>query len=93
MKVLFIGNSHTYFNDMPQAQEYRSEITVLTQASGKSSKISETAELLRYTESANMLTEFYKELFGRFVNRIVVFKRDEVGFELKCGLTLRERLR
>lgn len=77
---------------MTQAQEYRSEITMLTQAGGKSSVISETAELLRYTESAEMLTEFDEELFERFVNRIVVYKRDEVGFELKCGLTLRERL-
>jgi hypothetical protein len=78
---------------MTQAQEYRSEITVLTQAGGKSSVISETAELLRYTESAEMLREFDEELFERFVNRIIVFKRDEIGFELKCGLTLRERLK
>ena len=78
---------------MTQAQEYRSEIAVLTQAAGKSAKISATAELLKYTENAKMLTEFDEELFARFVNRIVVYKRDEVGFELKCGLTLRERLR
>ena len=78
---------------MTQAQEYRSEITVLTQAAGKSSLISETADLLKFTEGADMLTEFDEELFERFVNRIVVFRRDEVGFELKCGLTLRERLR
>lgn len=77
---------------MTQAQEYRSEITVLTQAAGKSLVISETTELLKFTESAEMLTEFDETLFERFVNRIVVFKRDEIGFELKCGLTLRERL-
>ena len=78
---------------MTQAQEYRSEITVLTQAAGKSSVISETTELLKFTEGTDMLTEFDEELFARYVNRIVVFKRDEVGFELKSGLTLRDRLR
>ena len=78
---------------MTQAAEYRTEISVLSQAvSGETSKVGETTALLKYAEKAEMLTEFDEELFVKFVNRIVVFKRNEIGFELKCGLTLRERL-
>lgn len=78
---------------MTQAAEYRTEISVLSQAaSGETSKVGETTALLKYAEKAEMLTEFDEELFNKFVNRIIVFKRNEIGFELKCGLTLRERL-
>ena len=33
-----------------------------------------------------------EDLFKQFVKRIIVFSRDEIGFELKCGLLLRERM-
>ncbi|MBR3997522.1 MAG: hypothetical protein IKI93_04175 [Clostridia bacterium] len=59
---------------------------------GDTSKVNETAALLKYVENAGMLTVFDELLFEKFVNRIIVFKRNEIGFELKCGLTLRERL-
>ncbi len=38
-----------------------------------------------------MLTSFDAVLFERFVDRIIVYSRREIGFELKCGITLRER--
>ena len=78
---------------MTQAQEYREEIAMLNRTmTGDTSKVNETMALLRYAENAEMLTEFDEELFVKFVNRIVVLKRNEIGFELKCGLTLKERL-
>lgn len=78
---------------MTQAQEYREEIAMLNRTmTGDTSKVNETMALLKYVENAEMLTAFDGELFVKFVNRIVVFKRNEIGFELKCGLTLRERL-
>lgn len=39
-----------------------------------------------------MLKGFDDELFTRFVERILVYSRTEIGFELKCGITLKERL-
>ena len=78
---------------MTQAQEYRDEIDLLNRTmTGDTSKVNETAALLKYVENAKMLTVFDEVLFKKFVNRIIVFKRDEIGFELKCGLTLKERL-
>lgn len=38
-----------------------------------------------------MLQEFDKDLFDRYVKRIIVHSRNDIRFELKCGLTLRER--
>ena len=40
---------------------------------------------------ASMLQEFDEDLFERFVKRIIVHSRSDIRFELKCGLTLRER--
>ena len=40
----------------------------------------------------SLLQEFDDDLFKEYVNRIIVRSRNEVRFELKCGLTLRERM-
>jgi len=52
----------------------------------------EVSELLQYATKATMLKGFDGELFTRFVERILVYSRTEIGFELKCGITLKERL-
>lgn len=49
-------------------------------------------ELLRFTSKSSMLLEFDSAVFERFVDHIIVFSREEIGFELKCGITLKERL-
>lgn len=52
----------------------------------------EVSDLLQYATKAAMLKGFDGELFTRFVERILVCSRTEIGFELKCGITLKERL-
>jgi DNA invertase Pin-like site-specific DNA recombinase len=52
----------------------------------------EVSELLQYATKSEMLDTFDGKLFTRFVERIIVYSRAEIGFELKCGLTLKERL-
>jgi len=47
---------------------------------------------LQYATKSEMLNDFDGELFTRFVERILVYSRTEIGFELKCGITLKERL-
>jgi site-specific DNA recombinase len=54
--------------------------------------LSEVSALLQYAAKASMLTGFDGELFARFVERVLVYSRTEIGFELKCGITLKERL-
>lgn len=50
------------------------------------------SELLQYTTKASMLKGFDEELFNRFVERFMYIPAEEIGFELKCGLTLKERV-
>ena len=49
-------------------------------------------ELLKFTKESEMLAQFDGELFTRFVEHIIVYKRTEIGFELKCGPVFRERI-
>lgn len=54
--------------------------------------VHETRKLLQYTCKAKMLTVFDGTIFQQFVEQILVYSRAEIGFKLKCGITLRERL-
>lgn len=49
-------------------------------------------DLYAYCCKSEMHSIYDEEVFKRFVNWIVVFSRDEVGFRLNCGITLRERM-
>ena len=78
---------------LSQADSFRDEINALKNAvSGDVTKIDEAAALLRFTGKGGILQEFDDDLFQEYVNRIIVRSRNEVCFELKCGLTLRERM-
>lgn len=48
--------------------------------------------LLRFAEKTTITTKFDEKLFQKFVDRIIVHSRNKVCFELKCGLTLTERM-
>lgn len=54
--------------------------------------LNEVSTLLQYATKAAMLNGFDGDIFKRFVNRIIVYSRTEIGFELKCGITLKEKL-
>lgn len=82
---------------LTQADEYRADIeAVRTGMTGGALKITETEKLLRFTEQSALqggaIENFDEALFSDFVDRILVFDRNEIGFVLKCGLTLRERI-
>jgi len=55
--------------------------------------LSEVSALLQYATKASMLTSFDGGIFERFVERVIVYSRTEIGFELKCGITLKERVK
>lgn len=59
---------------------------------GNLTEIEEVNRLLKFVAKAKMLTAYKDELFEKYVERIIVYSRDEVGFKLKCGITLKERL-
>ncbi len=49
-------------------------------------------DLYAYCCKSEMHSVYDEEVFKRFVNWIIIFSRDEVGFRLNCGITLRERM-
>jgi len=76
-----------------EAESYRDEIESLTFAmNSEISKAHEVRELLKFTNKAQMLTTFDGELCECFVNQVFVYSREVVGFQMKCGITLREGL-
>ena len=76
-----------------ELEDFRDEIDSLTYAmNNERSKTYEVRKLLRFANKAQMLLAFDGELFERYVNQVIVYSREEVGFQLKCGITLRERM-
>lgn len=72
-------------------EEIRAKMRCLDRA-GENSGIKETEKLLHFAETAEMLTEFSDDLFTDFVDSIYVYTRTCIGFRLKCGLTLKEKV-
>lgn len=54
--------------------------------------IAAARELYTYCSKAEMHSIYDEEIFKRFVNWVVIFSREEVGFRLNCGITLIERM-
>ena len=81
-------------NELLQEAEriQRQKESLLRFLSSDSRNLSEVSAILQYATKAAMLKSFDGELFTRFVERIHVYSRAEIGFELKCGITLKERL-
>lgn len=61
-------------------------------ANGNFIKTEEVNQLLKFTSKSKMLTVYEDELFESVVDNIIVYSREEIGLELKCGITLKERL-
>lgn len=66
--------------------------TLLHLINGESSKAQEIEDLIKFTNKADMIDTFDEKIFNEYVEQIMVFSREEIGFILKCGLTLRERM-
>jgi len=48
--------------------------------------------LYKFCSKSEMLNEYSDELFEKHISRVIVYSRDSVGFELKCGIVFTERL-
>ncbi len=55
-------------------------------------KADELQKLLRFVSKAIMMDGFDDEAFLTYVDSITIHSRGEAAFELKCGLSLKERL-
>lgn len=65
---------------------------IIAKISGGSKQKEALEDILHYTSGASMITEFDEDLFTRFVDRVIVYSRTEIGFDMKCGPIFRERI-
>lgn len=57
-----------------------------------SEELKELNKLLLFLAKADMINNFEDKLFNDIVKDISVFSREEININLKCGLSLKERL-
>ena len=55
-------------------------------------KIEYATTLYKFCSKSEMLNEYSDEFFEKYVSRVIVYSRDVIGFELKCGIIFTERL-
>lgn len=81
--------------DSLAAEESRLEAarkSLAGQVSGGNKQGAALEELLKFTSHREMLEAFDEQLFLQHVDHIIVYKRNEIGFSMKCGPTFREVL-
>ena len=76
-----------------QAEELREKKRLLqSDMAGDNAIGGEVEELYQYLcKEGHFLESFSEEMVGRFVERITVLDTKQIGFQLKCGLYLKER--
>ncbi|WP_350343212.1 recombinase family protein [Proteinivorax tanatarense] len=60
---------------------------------GEVNRVTELEQLIKYVSKTDTILEFDEDRFEQFVDKIIAFSPTEIGFELKCGITLRERMK
>ena len=73
-----------------QLQEGKKQM--INTVSGDRTKIEALEKLMKFVLGSEMLTEYSDEIFLSHVEGIIVLSREEIVFELNCGLKLKERL-
>jgi len=74
---------------LAQTEACKKEIEAVQKVDTKGSAV---LKFLHFINKSAVLQEFQPELFKLFVENILVYNRQEIGFKLKCGLTFRERI-
>lgn len=88
--AIYAQQNDALIKQSEQLTAQKNAITARVSGGDKQKKALE--DILHFTARASMMTEFDKALFTRFVDRVIVYSRTEIGFAMKCGLTLRERI-
>lgn len=83
-----------------QSNELRCEATRLKEKkevlyhtiNGGMAKVEDLVQLIKYVSKIKSFEAFDEEIFNQFVEKIIIISRAEIGFNLKCGITLKERM-
>jgi site-specific DNA recombinase len=83
-----------------QNNEIRKEAALLKEqkeavsrlVNGEMTVAAEVEKILKYASKAEPIDKFDELLFRNYVEKIIVYSQVEIGFKMKCGITLKERL-
>jgi DNA invertase Pin-like site-specific DNA recombinase len=89
-RVVYKKSNNNLLQEAERLQRQKESINRLLHSGNQ--HLSEVSTLLQYATKATMLKRFDGDVFNNFVKRIVVYSRTDIGFELNCGITLKERL-
>ncbi len=89
-RVVYKKSNNNLLQEADRLQRQKESINRLLHSGNK--HLSEVSALLQYATKATMLKRFDGDVFKNFVKQVIVLSRTEIGFELKCGITLKERL-
>lgn len=89
-RVVYKKSNNNLLQEADRLQRQKESINRLLHSGSK--HLSEVSALLQYATKATMLKRFDGDVFKNFVKQVIVLSRTEIGFELKCGITLKERL-
>ena len=88
--AVYNKGNNDLLHEVGRLQQQKESLIRLLNSDGETQKV--VNALLRFTSKSSMLLEFNSDVFDRFVDHITVHSREEIGFDLKCGITLKERL-
>lgn len=78
---------------LAEAEKLRNDKETLCHSlNGELEKAEAISRLLKYVNSNEGFTEFEAASFETHVDHITIYSRNEIGFALKCGLNLKERI-
>src|SRR5699024_6761014 len=57
-----------------------------------SNQLSEVKRIIKYFKQGKFIDAIDEESLQDIVKKMIVYSPNEIGFDLKCGITLRERI-
>lgn len=89
-QTLFVSQSNELKKEAATLMEQKKALS--HSISGEMTVLTEVEQLLKWTSKAAYINHFDEEIFKRFVDKIIVHSQEEIGFKMKCNITLKERL-
>jgi len=87
---LFVSHSNELKKEVALLVEQKKALS--RSLNGGMTALTEVEQLLKCVSKADFIKNFNDTLFERYVEKIIVYSQEEIGFLMKCNITLKEVL-
>lgn len=87
---MFIAESNDIKKEETMLKEQKK--LLINSLKGNMAVFYETERLLKWVSKSDYIKEFDEAAFENFVDRIIIYSQEEIGFMMKCNITLKERM-